>query len=132
MLHSEQIAQSITAWATNERAKKHIAFFKKFLAKINSPSLDDLYSDLGLFVEAPVPDAVSQLLYETITQQALCLCPHDTPGSLQCVQGRLRLIEKIDSNQFDDYLFDTAFITRAGIHQSEPLRCQLMRFQVPT
>jgi hypothetical protein len=52
-------------------------------------------------------------------------------GTMQCIQGRLRLIEQTDSNQAQDYLFDTAFISRVDLHSSEPFRCQLMRFHIP-
>jgi hypothetical protein len=116
----------------SKRAESYIDSFETFLPAASLPSLGELYSDLELFIEEPIPDAISQLLFETITRHTLCLCNSSTPGSLQCIQGRLRLIEKHDNNQTDEYLFDTAFITRADVHQPGPLRCQLMRFQIPT
>lgn len=135
LLEHEHLTTSLNAWATSNHAESYIASFETFLpatSKISLPSLEDLYSDLEVFIEEPIPDTISQLLFETITRHTLCLCNHSTSESLQCIQGRLRLIEKIHNNQADEYLFDTAFITRADVHQAEPLRCQLMRFQVPT
>jgi hypothetical protein len=116
----------------SKRAESYIVSFETFLPAASLPSLDELYPDLELFIEKPIPDAISQLLFETITRHTLCLCNSSSPGSLQCIQGRLGLIEKHDNSQTDEYLFDTAFITRADVHQPGPLRCQLMRFQIPT
>lgn len=137
-LRSEHLAASLAAWATSTRAESYVASFETFLppaSKTNVPSLNDLFPDLELSIESPIPDAVSQLLYEIIARNTLCLCDPSTPGSLQCIQGRLRLIEKLEKNQAaqaSDYSFDLAFIARADVHQPEPLRCQLMRFHVPT
>lgn len=129
------LAASLEAWATEKHAKRYIASFEKFLPRaisMTSPSLKDLFPGLEPIVEQPIPDAVSKQLYETIARDAQCRCSNSSTEFERHFQGRLRLMEQVSNDWANNYLFDTAFIAPADMHQSEPLRCQLMRFHVPT
>lgn len=113
----------------------HITWFDKFIPwarRSKLASLESLYSNLEPLSEMPVPDAVSRQLYETIARDARCECNDSSPDSVRLLEGRLRLIEKIGNDWANDYVFDTVFIAPADMHQYEPLRCQLMRFHIPT